>query len=59
MEIFLAVLLAALLLVFGLKLLGWLISGTVGLMLGTVKLLFMAVCLASFVYFVIQFLPVS
>jgi hypothetical protein len=51
--------LAALLLVFGLKLLGWLISGTVGLMLGTVKLLFMAVCLASFVYFVIQFLPVS
>ncbi len=58
MEIILAVLLGALLIALGFKLLGWLISVVFGLLLGTVKVLFILICLASFVYFAIQFAPI-
>ena len=58
MEIILAVLLGALVIALGFKLLGWLISAVFGLLLGTIKVLFILICLASFVYFAIQFAPI-
>jgi hypothetical protein len=58
MEIILVVLLGALLMALVFKLVGWLINALFGLLLGTVKVLFILVCLASFLYFAIQFSPV-
>ena len=59
MEIILVVLLGALLMALVFKLVGWLINAVFGLLLGTVKVLFVLVCIASFVYFAIHFFPVS
>jgi hypothetical protein len=58
MEIILGVFLGTLLIALAFKLLGWLISAMFGLLLRTVKVLFILICLASFVYFAIQFSPV-
>jgi hypothetical protein len=57
-SVVLGVLVTVLLIALGLKLVGWLIGCIFAVILGTIKLLFIAACLASLVYFAVHLLAI-